>query len=63
MVCVVGSGEAELKKLKAQLTVHKPLPDLLLRGNGALEGRPPLPLIGLIAGAVTSIGAGDHEKH
>lgn len=62
-MCVAGSDEAELRKIKAQLTVHKPLPDLLLGGNGTLEGRPPLPLLGLFAEAAISIGAGGSEKH
>lgn len=62
-MCVVGTGEAELRKIKAQLTVHKPLPALLLGGNGASEGQPPLPLAGLFAGAAISIGAGGDEKH
>lgn len=62
-MCVVRSGEAELRKIKAQLPVHKLLPDLLLGGNGALEGQPPLPLAGLFAGATISIGAGGGEKH
>lgn len=62
-MCVAGLGEAELRKIKAQLTVHKPLPDLLLRGNGTLERQPPLPLLGLFVEAAISIGAGGDEKH
>lgn len=72
-VCVVrgrrdwGWGTGRNKKDKCKSNWAQTTPDLLLGGNGAMEGRPPQPLVDLFPEVIItrafSIGAGGDEKH